>query len=155
MKIRPASIRMNVARNGFTLIELMIVVAIIGVLAAIAIPAYQDYSKRAKMSELMLAVSNGRTSVVEYANTNGQMPPSAASAGILNQASRYVSAVSYVMTSTTVGSILATATGFNDPLIDDKNFALTGTIDANGKVQWTCSGAATTVPVKFLPAICN
>ena len=65
------------AQQGFTLIELMIVVAIIGILAAVALPAYQDYTKRAKVSEVVLAASAGKTTISEYVNTNGAMPATA------------------------------------------------------------------------------
>ena len=65
------------AQQGFTLIELMIVVAIIGILAAVALPAYRDYSVRAKTSELILAASAGKTAVAEFVNTNGTMPTQA------------------------------------------------------------------------------
>ncbi len=64
---------MKNTQQGFTLIELMIVVAIIGILAAIAIPAYQDYTVRAKVSELILAADNAKTAVTEFAQTNGTL----------------------------------------------------------------------------------
>ena len=62
------------AQKGFTLIELMIVIAIVGILAAIALPAYQDYIVRSKMSEAMVALSEGKTSVTEYVASTGTIP---------------------------------------------------------------------------------
>src|SRR5262245_56071149 len=66
---------MKKLQQGFTLIELMIVVAIIGILAAIAIPAYQDYTQRAQMGEAFTIASAAKTAIEEYAQTNGEYPP--------------------------------------------------------------------------------
>ena len=68
---------MKKLQQGFTLIELMIVVAIIGILAAIAIPAYQDYTQRAQIGEAFTIVSAAKTAIAEYAQTNGVYPPAA------------------------------------------------------------------------------
>src|SRR5579863_3972756 len=86
---------MKAIQKGFTLIELMIVVAIIGILAAVALPAYQDYTIRAKMSEVILAASACRTSITEVYQTGGT-PPNANGWGCENtsgQTSKYVASV--------------------------------------------------------------
>jgi len=132
------------AQQGFTLIELMIVVAIIGILAAVALPAYQDYTVRAKVSEVILAASSARTAVAEAAQVNGAMP-SAASVTIDSQASKYVTSVAYA-----AGVITAVAQG--DPNIAGSNITLTGTYQANGQVTWVCGGS---IAAKYRPASCQ
>ena len=136
-------------QKGFTLIELMIVVAIIGILAAVALPAYQDYTTRAKVSEVILAASSARTAVAEAAQTIGQMP-AVPSVSFDSQASKYVSSVSYSQTSTSVGVVTAVATG--DDRISGSNIRLTGTLAANGQVDWVCDG---TIQSKYRPASCR
>lgn len=139
---------MKKVQQGFTLIELMIVIAIIGILAAVALPAYQDYTVRAKMSEVMLAASGMKTSVAEGFQTYGHMPATT-SIGQVTQNSKYVSTVTYANTSATVGTITAisvvpNATG---------NIVLTGTGSATtGVVDWACTG---TMASKYLPASCK
>ncbi len=137
-------------QQGFTLIELMIVVAIIGILAAVALPAYRDYTVRAKVSEVILAASSAKTNVSEAASTFGVMPPTA-SVSIGAQSSKYVSSVAYAGTSGTAGSITATGTG--DPNFTGSFVRLSGTYaTATGQVDWVCSG---TIASKYLPASCK
>ena len=135
-------------QKGFTLIELMIVVAIIGILAAVALPAYQDYTVRARVSEVMLAASAGKTAVSEAAAayTGTGMPPVSA-VSFAAQTSKYVDNVSYangVLTATAKDLGGSTPTG---------TITLTGSKDANtGQVSWTCGG---TIDAKYRPASCK
>jgi type IV pilus assembly protein PilA len=128
---------------GFTLIELMIVVAIIGILAAVALPAYRDYTVRAKVSEVVLAASSGKTSVSEYVNTSGAMPPSTFT--VETQSSKYVSGVSWDGT-----KIIATASAA-EAAISGSTIELSGAI-SGGQVVWTCTGS---IDQKYRPASCK
>ena len=137
-------------QQGFTLIELMIVVAIIGILAAVALPAYRDYTVRAKVSEVVLAASSAKTSIAEAAANLGQMPP-VASVDIAAQQSKFVSSVSYSYGSATSGTITATGTG--DSAIAASTITLDGTYDSTtGQVTWACSG---TIQGKYRPSSCK
>jgi len=137
-------------QQGFTLIELMIVVAIIGILAAVALPAYQDYTVRAKVSEVILAASSAKTSVSEAAQVFGAMP-AAASVNVAPQSSKYVNSVFYTYTDASNATVTASAQG--EAKVSGSNITLTGKLDSTtNQIVWTCSG---TILSKYRPASCQ
>lgn len=136
-------------QGGFTLIELMIVVAIIAILAAIALPAYQDYTTRAKVSELIVAADACKTSVTEFYQSQGTLPTTTNAAGC-NAASNghYITSLSVTNGVITLASAIPQAAG---------NLVLTPTAVAQGdsnNLTWSCVTGTTILP-KFLPASCR
>ncbi len=150
---------MKTIQKGFTLIELMIVVAIIGILAAVALPAYQDYTVRAKMSEVILFGSAGKTPIAEFFQNRGYMPDTGASAGVENISSAKVASVVYTKVSDTSARITVTVAGSGavHTAVDDKTIDVTGTgSTATGIINWVCGpGATNPVPAKYLPSSCK
>ena len=138
-------------QKGFTLIELMIVVAIIGILAAVALPAYQDYTKRARVSEALSLMSGAKASVTEYYSTNNTWPSGNASAGLAAKASISGGSVSSVEVD---GSKITAVLRTN--VENGKKVVLKGTSTAGG-VTWSCKAAVsgTDVNSKFLPSECR
>jgi type IV pilus assembly protein PilA len=156
---------MKKIQQGFTLIELMIVVAIIGILAAIALPAYQDYTKRAKMSEVLLAASACRTSIAEvYQSANSGPGANNWGCETSTQATQYVQQI----VSDDNGVVTITVTGIDATNIDGKfvtvapmvdDTTLMSTTNDMGKqvFKFRCGSTTdgTTVPSKYLPGSCR
>ena len=150
---------MNRMQKGFTLIELMIVVAIIAILAAIAIPAYQDYVIRSQVAEGASLAEGSKTAVAEFYSNKGYFPGSNSSAGVATPASiigNYVSSVTITGGAATSGVITV---AYGEPsanvAIAASKLVFLATPNA-GSTSWSCNSAAgTTVNVKYRATICR
>jgi type IV pilus assembly protein PilA len=138
---------MKAIQKGFTLIELMIVVAIIGILAAVALPAYQDYTVRARVSELILAASGFKTSISEAVQ--------AAGTGVISDASPQISQLTVAVVGKVTGGTINGSTGViiisGDSTTQNAVVTMTPSASSGGTLTWSCTGA----PSRFMPASCR
>ena len=144
-------------QQGFTLIELMIVVAIIGILAAIAIPAYQDYTIRAQVSEGLNLSGGAKAAVTEYFQDRGLMPATNTIAGLAQAAEiagKYVTSVQVGAAGVIQVTYGGTA-GDAHAVITAKTLEMTPSTAQAGSVQWDCASAGAAIANKHLPAACR
>ncbi|HEZ9507167.1 TPA: pilin, partial [Neisseria gonorrhoeae] len=132
---------MNTLQKGFTLIELMIVIAIVGILAAVALPAYQDYTARAQVSEAILLAEGQKSAVTEYYLNNGEWPKDNTSAGVASASDIKGKYVKSVTVTNGVVTAQMKPSGVNNE-IKDKKLSLWGRRE-NGSVKWFCGQPVT------------
>lgn len=138
------------AQQGFTLIELMIVIAIIGILAAVALPAYQDYTTRAKVSEGLSLAAAAKTAASEHYMSKGHFPANNTSAGYSSPDTNYVSGV-------VIGNDgVITVTYKEAAGVEDGKTLDLSPVTGSGSVQWKCRpGQSDGLDAKYLPSNCR
>ena len=157
---------MNKIQQGFTLIELMIVVAIIAILAAIAIPAYQDYVIRSQVSEGAALADGSKTAVAEFFSNKGYFPPNNVSAGVATASSitgNYVSSITVSGAGTGAAAKAKITATYSSTAPQQANANISGqelvfsATPNSGSTSWACTtaGAGSTVTPKYRPTVCR
>ena len=154
---------MKRVQQGFTLIELMIVVAIIGILAALALPAYQDYLVRSKVTEVLARGAEGKTSVAEFFASNDRFPATGnlASAGLTSKGVNWVKAsggLSWTGGNAGTAKITLVASSKIGGSANSGAIDLLTQTTSGGQVVWKCQASTTVspaMPAKYLPATCR
>ena len=149
---------MKRVQQGFTLIELMIVVAIIGILAAIALPAYQDYLVRSKVTEILARGAEGKTSIAEFYASNDRFPASnnLTSAGLTSNGVNWVKSLAWTGGPAGTAKITLTASSKIGGAANNGTIDLLSQTTSGGQITWKCqAGATTPMPPKYLPASCR
>jgi type IV pilus assembly protein PilA len=149
---RKKEIQMKRVQQGFTLIELMIVVAIIGILAAIALPAYQDYTVRAKVSEAVVKGAEAKTGISEFFASQGHMPLNLASAGVNATGYGLIGAPTWASEILTLKT--TSSTSF-PTAARGKTWEMSVQASTEGVIVWKCRVGAGDMPAKYLPSSCR
>ena len=148
--------RQHHSSKGFTLIELMIAVSIVGILTALAVPAYSDYMIRSKIAECINGAATAKVGITEYQQTLGAWPPSMSAAGLTNTGvSKFCTAINNYQAATGAFTIDVDESAV-DVVLTNISPVLTPTVTPSNIINWNCTrGTTPASELKFLPSTCR